>query len=184
MNWITGLFLRAKSWEIFLLLFCIMAVSMVAIVNSIQATPVRDLGKSSLPFMGVMLLFIVCSQGWFGASGSFLNSIVQRRLRPGSMFFRLALIYPIVYIAAFLILFPPSPAIFVIIFPLHVFAMLCMFYLPIFVAKNLTLVEKGTDVTFSEYAGVFFLLWFLPIGLWIVQPRINRLYAEARNSAG
>jgi len=154
MNWINRFFLRAKSWEIFLLLFGVMAV-----------------------------LFMVCSQGWFGATGSFLNSIVQPRIRPGLNFFRFALIYPVLYIVAFLIVFPPPPAMLVIIFPLHVFAIFCMFYLPIFVSKNLALVENGKEVTFYDYAGPFFLLWFLPIGLWIVQPRINRLYAEAKNPA-
>ncbi len=183
MSWMIKFFLRAKAWEVFLLLFGIMALSMVAMVNSVQAASARGLGKNSLPFVGLSLLFAVCSQGWFGAAGSFLNSCVQPSLKPGLTFFRFALIYPILYMAGFLIVFPPPPAMLVIIFPLHLLAIFCMFYLPTFVSKNLALVEKGSEVAFYDYAGSFFLLWFLPVGLWIVQPRINRLYAEAKNSA-
>jgi hypothetical protein len=28
----------------------------------------------------------------------------------------------------------------------------------------------------------FFLIWFFPIGVWIIQPRINRLYAVKKNA--
>ncbi|MGA8503302.1 MAG: hypothetical protein WB683_17255 [Candidatus Sulfotelmatobacter sp.] len=183
MSWIARLFLRAKSWEIALLLLGIMLASMVAMVDSIQATPVGSFGKDSLPFVGLTLSFMFVSIGWFGAAGSFLNSIVQPGLRPGSRLFRFSLVYPLLYTAAFLIVFPPSPTMLLVIFPLHLVAIFCVFYLPIFVSKNLALVEMGKDVTFYDYAGPFFLLWFLPIGLWIVQPRINKLYAETTFSA-
>jgi hypothetical protein len=184
MNWITSLFLRAKSWEIFLLLFGIMAVSMVAMVNSIQATPVRDLGKVSLPFMGLDVLFLLCSLGWFGATGSFLNSIVRPRFRRSLGLFRFALIYPVFYFALFMIFFPPSPAMLAVILPFHLLAIFCLFYLPKFVSRNLALVETEKEVAFYDYAGSFFFLWFLPIGVWIVQPKINRLYAETRKRGG
>jgi hypothetical protein len=31
-------------------------------------------------------------------------------------------------------------------------------------------------VTFSDFAGEFFLIWFFPVGIWIIQPRINKLF--------
>jgi hypothetical protein len=58
--------------------------------------------------------------------------------------------------------------------------MFCMFYLLTFVSRNLALAEIGRAVKFHDYAGYFFALWFYPIGVWIVQPRINRLYAERK----
>jgi hypothetical protein len=65
--------------------------------------------------------------------------------------------------------------IFLVIFPLHLLAMFCMFYQLYFVSKNLVLAETGRPASFSDYAGLFLALWFFPIGIWIVQPRINRL---------
>jgi hypothetical protein len=31
---------------------------------------------------------------------------------------------------------------------------------------------------FSDYSGEFFLIWFSPIGYWILQPRLNKLTDE------
>jgi hypothetical protein len=55
-----------------------------------------------------------------------------------------------------------------------------MFYNLYFVAKTLVLAETGKSASFYNYAGPFFLIWFFPIGVWFVQPRINRLYSEKR----
>jgi hypothetical protein len=33
-------------------------------------------------------------------------------------------------------------------------------------------------VSFYDFSGPFFLLWFFPIGIWIIQPRINRLFTD------
>ena len=60
--------------------------------------------------------------------------------------------------------------------------MYCMFYLLYFVSKSLVLAETDKTATFYDYAGPFFLMWFYPIGIWIIQPRINRLYSERGNA--
>ena len=65
--------------------------------------------------------------------------------------------------------------IFAIIVPVHLFAMFCIFYSLYFVAKTFKTVELQRTVTFSDFAGEFFLLWFYPIGIWIIQPKINRM---------
>lgn len=113
--------------------------------------------------------------------GSFLNSIGEPALRLRVSFFRFALLYPTVYIPIFFALFNTSrPALLALIFPLHVFAMFCLFYDLYFVSKSLALIETGELVSFYDYAGAFFLLWFFPLGVWFIQPRINRLYVEWR----
>lgn len=65
--------------------------------------------------------------------------------------------------------------------PFHLFAMVCMFYDLYFVSKSLVLAETSKPVSFYDYAGPFFLLWFFPLGIWVIQSRINRLY-ESRMS--
>ncbi len=180
MNWIVSFLLRAKHWHLFLLFFGMMLLAQLAMFSSMQSATVQDFGKGLLPFFGVTLLFALCFNGWFWVMGSFLNSIVGPRLRPGLGLFRFALIYPILYLPIFMMSFPQQPAMFAIIVPLHLFAMFCMFYLLNFVSRNLALAEMGRAVKFSDYAGPFFALWFYPIGVWIVQPRINQLYAETK----
>jgi hypothetical protein len=70
----------------------------------------------------------------------------------------------------------PNPAIFALIVPLHLFSMFCIFYCLYFNAKALKTVEWQRPVTFSDFAGEFFLIWFFPIGVWIIQPRLNKLF--------
>jgi hypothetical protein len=46
------------------------------------------------------------------------------------------------------------------------------------VARVINLVELGRAVKPSEYLGDTFLIFFYPIGIWIIQPRINRAIAS------
>ncbi len=181
MKTVTNFFLRAKHWQIFFLLFGIGYVGGAAamFLSLAHARSPEDLLRVNLPFGAVMALSVFCLVAWLWSMGSFLNSIGQPtlRLRPG--FFRFALLYPAVYIIVFLVLFGTTkPALLAIIFPLHFFAMFCLFYDLYFVAKSLALTETRKPVSFYDYAGSFFLLWFFPVGVWFIQPRINRLYAQ------
>ncbi len=188
MDAIARFFLRAKHWQIFLLLVGVSFVGDVVFVASsistIAQSP-KDFGKIGLPFGFLTALFMCCFLGWFWSMGSFLSSIVEPSLRLKMGFFRFALVYPGLYIFVFMALFQSSttnPALVAIIFPLHFFAMFCLFYDLYFVSKSLVLAETNKPVSFYDYAGPFFLIWFFPIGVWFTQPRINRLYAERRNT--
>src|SRR6266705_2028722 len=171
MDMIANLFLRAKHWHIFLLLVGVGFIGDVALVAGSMSAPAQspeDFGKLGLSFGIVMVLFMFCFLGWFWSMGSFLSSIVQ----------------PALYVFVFIALFQSSttnPALLAIIFPLHFFAMFCIFYALYFVSKSLVLAETNKPVTFYDYAGPFFLIWFFPVGVWFIQPRINRLYAERKN---
>jgi hypothetical protein len=60
---------------------------------------------------------------------------------------------------------------------LHLSSMAGIFYCLYFTAKALKTVERNARVPVSEYVGEFFLLWFYPVGIWLLQPRVNRLFA-------
>lgn len=47
-----------------------------------------------------------------------------------------------------------------------------------FPAKELKSIEKGDEASIGEYIGYFFLIVFLPIGIWILQPKINKIVNE------
>jgi putative effector of murein hydrolase LrgA (UPF0299 family) len=64
-----------------------------------------------------------------------------------------------------------------LVIPLHLFSMFCMFYQLYFVSKTIKTAELKRKVTFSDYLGEFFMIWFFPIGIWIIQPKINRLFS-------
>ena len=62
--------------------------------------------------------------------------------------------------------------------PLLLFSMFCIFYSLYFVAKTFKTVELQREVKFSDFTGEFFMIWFYPIGIWIVQPKINKMIKE------
>ena len=174
---ITSFFLRAKHWQIFILVFVVYLVGQIALVGSIMFS------KGGLLAGLVMTLSTLSLFVWFWSLGSYFNSIVRPELRMKSGFFRVALIYPPFYFVFFIATFESlSPGLFGLIIPLHLFAMVCMFYLLYFVSKSLVLAETSKPALFYDYAGPFFLLWFFPIGIWIVQPKVNRLYSERQNA--
>jgi hypothetical protein len=180
MNAITRFFLRAKHWQLFLLIFGVYCIGQfLAMKSLVTAQPPARIGGFGLPFWVFMALFGFSFLTWFWAMGSFLNSIARPDLKMKLGFFRFALIYPIFY-AFFFFKFVLSthPVQAFVIVPLHLFAMYCLFYVVYFDSKSLALVERDKAVSFYDYAGPFFLLWVFPIGVWIIQPKINRLYVE------
>ncbi|WP_299702123.1 hypothetical protein [uncultured Pontibacter sp.] len=52
------------------------------------------------------------------------------------------------------------------------FAILHLFAFP---AKMLKSLELGRKAQFGDYAGDFFLMFFWPIGIWVIQPRVNKI---------
>ena len=69
-----------------------------------------------------------------------------------------------------------------IIIPLHLFSMFCIFYSLYFVAKTFKTVELQRETTFSDFAGEFFMIWFYPIGIWIIQPKVNKMVEDSSPS--
>jgi hypothetical protein len=57
----------------------------------------------------------------------------------------------------------------------HLLSMVCIFLGLRFAAKTMKSVELGRMAKFGDYAGEFFLIWFSPIGVWFLQPRLNKL---------
>ncbi len=175
MNWVEYYFLRAKHWQIFLLFTVLFVLSPIALFGS---------GKGRYAFVAITVVYAVSLFAWFWSMGSFFNATLELRLRLGTGLFRFALIYPVFYVFVFFIFFVnASTALFLVIFPLHLFAMFCTLYSLYFVSKSLVLAETGNPAPFRSYVGVLLLLWFFPVGVWILQPRVNRLFTEKRNAS-
>jgi len=181
MNAIQNFFVRAKHWQVFLLLFGLFFLGNAVGLQSMIQNPDKVF-EAIWPVFGLTELLAVCLALWLWSLGAFLNSVVVLPHRPRLSFFRLAIIYPLLYMPVFMAYFQSlsfKPPLLPAIVPLHFFAMFCLLYDLYFVAKNLALVEKQRSVSLGDYLGYFCGLWIFPIGIWIVQPRINRLYAAS-----
>jgi hypothetical protein len=179
-NSISRFFLRGQSWQVFLLIFvpyCLAILGLITGAASAPANSSQGVGAPGLSF-GIPVLFsLLCYLGRLGSLGSFLNAVVHPALRMKMKLFRFSIIYPALYIPVFFAFVARNGSRFVAIgVCLYLLVMFCMIYILYFAAKNLVLAERGKPVSFYDYAGPIFLLWFIPLGIWVIQPRINRLY--------
>lgn len=201
---LSNLFLKAKHWQLFLLMFgipiLIQMVSMGSLVSQFSMTKDPDLSFMVnyfriFPF--IMVLFLGTFFGWFWSIAIGLKHKIPQDIKMKTTKFKIFFFIPLVYILLFVTLLGISMSSIVtgvnsgiqpdfvniglfisIIFPLHFFSMFCIFYCLYFVAKTIRTIELQRECSFSDFAGEFFLIWFYPIGIWIIQPRINKIAEE------
>jgi hypothetical protein len=181
---LTSFFVRAKHWQVFILVWGTYFVGQMAIVRLLQETSghIENPLKVGLISEAIMLPFVVCFMGWLWSMGSFLFSILEPSLKPSIHFFWFAIIFSTLYLLMGLPFWlSDGPVVEHILIPLHLLALFCILYALYFVSKSLAVAEKGEAVTRNDYTLTLFLLFFSPIGIWLVQPRINRLCGQ--NSA-
>lgn len=182
-------FLKAKHWQIFMITFGL------PIILEIIAMPFMIIGNNPMVIMKIMpimmIFFIGGFFGWFWAIAIGLQNKVptgvKMKVKKFKVFFFIPLIYIILIFGFMGFVFggilengqQPSGGMIGglvgIIVPLHLFSMFCIFYCLYFVSKTFKTVELQREVTFSDFAGEFFMIWFFPIGVWIVQPKINKM---------
>ncbi len=139
----------------------------------------------------MMLVFMGIYFGWFWAVAIGLQkkvpAQVKKKVPQFKIFFFIALVYLTLFIIGNAVLqrglidFDHSSnmvliaILFMVAVPLHLFSMFCIFHSIYFVARTLKIVELQREVAFSDFMAEFFLIWFYPIGVWIIQPRINEM---------
>jgi len=136
-----------------------------------------------------MIIFFLGLFGWFWSIATGLQNKIPVGVKMKIRKFKIFLIIPMIYIPFVFglmdMLFDnatqangePNGAMIgisiAIMFPLHILSMFGLLYSFYYVAKTFKTVELQREVTFSDFAGDFFLLLFFPIGVWIIQPKIN-----------
>jgi len=184
--------LRAKHWHLFVLVYGFPLVLQILLIAAIF-NGISDAGSRSSnlffnlyftvsPFITVIFMTIL--MGWIYSIGVGLQREIPDHLRRPTRFFKLTIIFPVIYFAAaFAFVFNRMALTFLssyvdgfaIILPLHLFAMFCMVYMLYYSAKTLKTAELQRETSFTDFAGEFFLIWFFPIGIWFLQPKINKL---------
>jgi len=149
-------FLKIKTWQLFVLLILPHLLVSFFLNGSID---MRYLGGLSLFMMLVIL-------GWLYSVGVAANRKLPIKLQKTfSIFLPSMLEQP-----------QEPPAWF---FIMHLAAMFGIFYGLWFTAKQFVTLQKNSEVGFSEYIRTLFLFWFSPIGVWFLQPKINKLLSDS-----
>ena len=198
-------FLRLKHWQLFIVMLGLPIIYQLYFIFEIfgsRIQPMEVVGEEGvtqvlneryfhfdfLPY--VLILFSLVFFGWFWSIAIGLQKNIPVEIEMKVKRFKALFIIPLVYTIAFMMLigglfsgmftygFSNSTWFLVIILPLHLFSMFCIFHTIYFVAKTIRTAELQRVVTFGDFAGEFFLLWFYIIGIWIIQPKVNRLNRE------
>lgn len=143
--------------------------------------------QDTIVFDIINFLFITSFLGWMYTLGINLHAKLPKEIKMNLLLFKILLIIPFVYmtILNFFVLGAhgnmevlqnASPATQVLMILLHLISMFGMFYGLYFNAKALKSVTNKREVVFREFSKSFYLMWFFPIGIWFIQPTVNRLF--------
>ncbi len=184
---ITNYFLKAKHWQLFILMVGLPFLFQIITIVYVIVTDNPLFALSTFPIF--MLLYVIIFFGWFWSIGVGLHKFLPENhnlnLNKFKIFFFIPLAYIIILMFSMMYLglfeqFPPPDDMIgislILILPFHLFSAFCMFYMLYFCAKTIKSIELNREVEFSDYAGEFFLIWFYIIGIWILQPKINKIY--------
>jgi hypothetical protein len=181
--------LKAKHWQIFMLTYGLPFIFEIIWILFMIFGNNHYVMMRILPV--IMIFFMAGFFGWFWAVAVGLQKKIPVGINLNIRNFKIFLLIPFIYIVLFLGFFALSldriqgnvqetngsliPGLFAIILPLHFFSMFCIIYCLYFVSKTIKTVELQRFVVFSDFAGEFLMLLIFPIGVWILQPRINKL---------
>ena len=137
------------------------------------------------PVIGVLIQIVVL-YGWQYVVIFKLRQFIPKEVIFNYKRIKFFAILPLVYFSFFLLLIAsvfanpmniesPFIGLVVLVIPFHFLTVFSIFHTMYFAAKTIKCVELKRNVTFSDMAGEFFLIWFFLIGVWILQPRINKL---------
>jgi len=176
-------FFNLKHWQIFIFVAGLLILPMF--------TPFLFLNSDTHPFAVIrwtMPLWMVSTLGYFLGFGYFLSKLSNRNKGFSYYLFLFLITFSIIYstlFASFMFRDHSADTLgglnFGYILPLHFFSMIGNLIVLRYCAKLINSIEKKREVEASDYLGDFFLLWFIPIGVWILQPRLTKIWEAHEN---
>lgn len=173
--------LSAKHWQVFLITYGVQFVAPLLAGSSQSLQPFLSKIELVLVFILIASLF-----WWLWNVANTLQQFIEPSMRVSTQLLKVAFILPIIYLVIATVYFAKIG-----IMPLnepgimipHVISILCFLYVIGFSAKIIKTAEVNQHVSLSDYFGEIFLIFFFPIGIWLLQPRINKIVKSgiARN---
>lgn len=161
-------FLKLKHWQIFLLLF-VPSIFLVILGGVLQSDPLKII----LPFLSAFIMGFIYN-GWLWTIGHLNNYLYPETKQKFSIFrflFRLALIL------AFLIIpiLRNTDMSLIVIHILSAFSLIVFLFCIYLITNALHSIEKQKYGKVNSVFNDFILIWIMPIGIWFIQPRINKI---------
>jgi hypothetical protein len=172
--------LRLRHWQLFLITWG------VPLIMNAYAFSDPILMLRIFPY--VMLLFTVGTFGWMWAIGTEAHKRLPADVSMNLTMFRIFLIVPVLYILVIILAMQTEVffgnegegmsaglTIVPVLLVVHLLSMVFIFLALRFAAKALKSAELGRLAKFGDYAGEFFMIWFSIIGMWVLQPKLNKM---------
>jgi uncharacterized membrane protein len=170
-------FLKLRHWELFLML------ALPTVMCLMLGIPFKPLIVSTVGLFMMLVLFI-----WMLSIGIWSNRQLEPSKQRGTLLFIAGLVLPIVYLVAYIILVvpeltsgnPAKPKLWM--FSLHMLSLSGIFYGFWYTAGQLKALLVSKNADYMIFSNTFFMLFIFPLGIWLIQPGVNRLYFEAQQS--
>jgi len=156
--------LKLKHWQVFAIIFAGLLMSNFQIENQKEVSII-------ISIIGTLLCFI-----WPLLIGHGLYQLLPERIYFNYNFF---IINSFIWLAAYVAIMAISGGQGMTFHGLAALPGFYFFYAFVyyvaFPVRVLKSIENGRKATLQEYIGDFFLVIFLPFGIWFLQPRINKV---------
>ena len=174
--------LQLKHWQLFSLTWGV--ATLITGISFFKDPFIFEL------FPVMMLVLTVGFFGWIWSIAVELHQQLPPDVPLNLTYFKTLILIPVLYsigviIWAGSIAFTGSPTLdftmkleIGLLLILHLISMVCIVLSIRFAAKTLRSVELGRHARFNDYVGEFFLIWFSLVGIWIIQPKLNKLIKE------
>ena len=143
----------------------------------------------------IMLAGVITHYVWMYSAATRLQAYMHPDMRKLKVKrFRIFFFSPFLYLLLMGILLPvlfsfqpdqhtppagPFITIIIVIILGHSYSAFCMIYVLYFSAKTVKSAELQREAHFSDYIGEFFMFWFFPVGVWFLQPKINKIIGRS-----
>ena len=161
--------LRLKHWQMFLILFLPFIFTDDTTVGQI-----------------VQIVWFIIYFGWVYTIGIALHERLPDGHGINPTYFKISFFYIIFYLSVITFLFKGGYSInqdnykeygnsVWVIIPLHTYLMWSILYFFYFAAKMLVSIIEGKVVGIEKSIGYFFAFFFFPIGVWYIQPKVQKI---------
>lgn len=173
------LFLRLKNWQVFALMIVLPFILTIVIFKLL------DLGEYELDILRGMslLIYYIVFMCWNYSVINYFNRPSRILGKSYLKWVNRLIVIVILYVIVFLQLelyFEELLVVSAVLMPAFFFTFVHLVY---GVAKTLKTVQLQEEVKKSDIIVEMFMIFYLPIGIWWIQKRVNQFYEEKANSS-
>ena len=159
--------LRLKHWQVFLVVFAAMILNGFTIEGNAGLTTVLNVAGGLMYFSWILLV------------GHGLYQLTSSRIDVNYKFFLLnSLVCLSGYVVVGVVFASEGLSLNGVAALPGIYVMYAFFYFTMFPGRTLKSIEKGKTAEIGESIGYFILIVFIAIGVWFLQPRINKVVDE------